>query len=157
MSSQSAGMRPAQILLAEDNENDAELTRIAFKKSKLPFDRHHVWDGEECMAFLRKQGVHADAPNPDLVLLDLNMPRMDGRAVMTAIVADEALRSIPVVVLTTSADDREVLKMYQLRCSSYIVKPVELQEFLQVAQSLADYWFGLVVLPTGSDRGEAIH
>jgi two-component system response regulator len=153
LSSQFEGLRTKQILLVEDNENDAELTRIAFKKSKLLFNLHHVWDGEECMAFLRKQDPHAGVPTPDLVLLDLNMPRMDGREVMAAIVADGIFRSIPVVILTTSADDREVFRMYQLRCNSYIVKPVDLQEFLQVAQSLSDYWFGIVVLPTA--RGES--
>lgn len=140
-------MRPAEILLVEDSENDAELTRIAFQKSKIPLNLHHVWDGAECMQFLHKQDPHASAPTPDLVLLDLNMPRMNGAEVMAAIVANEVLRSIPIVILTTSADEREILKLYQLRCSSYIMKPVDLQEFLRVAQALADYWFGLVVLP----------
>src|SRR5258708_7036166 len=117
--------RPAVILLVEDNENDVELTRIAFKRSKLLLDLHPVKDGVECMAFLRKEGEYTDAPTPDLILLDLNMPRMGGREVLTEMVEDEALCSIPVVVLTTSAQDEEILKMYKLRCSSYIVKPVD--------------------------------
>ena len=147
MTQLSAQGRPAEILLAEDNENDVELTRIGFRKAKMHLNLHHVRDGEECMQFLRKEGVFWDAPTPDLILLDLNMPRMDGREVLAEMVADEALKSIPVVVLTTSADEREVLKMYKLRCNSYIVKPVDLDQFLQVVRSLGEYWFELVVLP----------
>src|SRR5580704_15787028 len=97
--------RAAEILLAEDNLNDVELTRVAFKRSKLLLNLHHVRDGEECMAFLRKQGKYSNAPTPDLMLLDLNMPRKDGREVLAELVADETLNAIPVVVLTTSAQD----------------------------------------------------
>jgi|ERR1700722_388277 two-component system, chemotaxis family, response regulator Rcp1 len=148
MSSALSNSRPAEILLAEDNENDVELIRMGFKKSKLLINLHHVKDGEECMAFLRKQGKYADVATPDVILLDLNMPRMDGREVMTEMVADETLCYIPVVVLTTSAQDEEILKMYKLRCSSYIVKPVDFEKFLQVIRSFANYWFTVVVLPT---------
>jgi CheY-like chemotaxis protein len=147
--------RPAEILLVEDNEDDVELTRIGFKKSKLLLNLHHVKDGVECMEFLRKQGSHSHAPRPDLILLDLNMPRMDGREVMAEIVADEALRNLPVIVLTTSTDDEEILKMYNLRCSSYIAKPVDFDQFLRVVQSLADYWFTVVMLPVAQGAVEA--
>jgi CheY-like chemotaxis protein len=139
--------RPAEILLVEDNENDVELTRIGFKKSKLLLNLHHAKDGVECMEFLRKEGRYASVPRPDLILLDLNMPRMNGQEVLAEIVADQTLCNLPVIVLTTSTDDEEILKMYKLRCSSYIAKPVDLEQFLRVVQSLADYWFTVVVLP----------
>ena len=140
--------RPAEILLVEDNDNDVELTRQGFKRSKLLLNLHRAKDGEECMAFLRKQGQYAGVPTPDLILLDLNMPRMDGREVLAAMVADEALCHLPVVVLTTSSQEEEVLKMYKLRCSSYIIKPVDFDQFLQAIRSLAEYWFTVVVLAT---------
>jgi two-component system, chemotaxis family, response regulator Rcp1 len=146
--------RAAEILLVEDNENDVELTRIGFKKSKLLLNLHHAKDGVECMEFLRKQGAYAGAPRPDLILLDLNMPRMNGQEVLAEIVADEALCNLPVIVLTTSTDDEEILKMYKLRCSSYIAKPVDLEQFLRVVQSLADYWFTVVVLPATESAQE---
>lgn len=155
MTSTIANSRPAEILLAEDKEDDVELTRVGFKKSKLLLNLHHVKDGEQCLAFLRKQGEYANVPTPDLLLLDLNMPRMDGREVLAEMVADETLRSIPVVVLTTSAQDEEILKMYKLRCSSYIVKPVDFEKFLHVIRSLADYWFTIVVLPTSASMEKA--
>jgi CheY-like chemotaxis protein len=155
MTSTIANSRPAEILLAEDKEDDVELTRVGFKKSKLLLNLHHVKDGEQCLAFLRKQGQYANVPTPDLLLLDLNMPRKDGREVLAEMVADETLRSIPVVVLTTSAQDEEILKMYKLRCSSYIVKPVDFEKFLHVIRSLADYWFTIVVLPTSASKEKA--
>jgi CheY-like chemotaxis protein len=147
--------RPAELLLVEDNENDVELTRIGLKKSKLLLNLHHAKDGVECMEFLRKQGAYAGAPRPDLVLLDLNMPRMNGKEVLAEIVADEALCTLPVIVLTTSRDEEEILKMYKLRCSSYIVKPVDFEQLLRVVQSLADYWFTVVVLPSATGAIEA--
>jgi two-component system, chemotaxis family, response regulator Rcp1 len=139
--------RPAEILLAEDNDNDVELTRQGFKKCKLLLNLHHVRDGVECMAFLRKQGKYSGVPTPDLLLLDINMPRMDGREVLAEMVADEILNAMPVVVLTTSALDEEILRMYKLRCSSYIIKPVDFDQFLYVVRSIAEYWFTVVVLP----------
>ena len=139
--------RPAVILLVEDNDNDVELAREGFRMSKLVIDLHHLADGEECMAFLRKKGKYADAPTPDIILLDLNMPRMDGREVLTEISRDEKLRHLPVVILTTSQEEQEILKMYKLRCSSYIVKPVNFDQFLRVIQSFSDYWLTVVVLP----------
>jgi two-component system response regulator len=147
--------RPIAILLVEDNENDVMLTRLGFKKARLMVNLHHVRDGIECMEFLRREGdyAHADAPMPDLILLDLNMPRMGGREVMAEIVADERLRHLPVVILTTSAEEREILDMYKLRCSSYIVKPVDFDKFVRVIQTLGEYWFTVVVLPPGQHPG----
>jgi two-component system response regulator len=157
MNSKLANGRPAEILLVEDNENDVELTRLAFKKSKLMLSMHHVADGEECMAFLRKQGKYSDAPTPDLILLDLNMPRMDGREVLAEVVADKVLNAIPVVILTTSAQDEEILKLYKLRCSSYIIKPVDFEQFLSAVGLIAEYWFTVVVLPTANGAEEPAH
>jgi two-component system response regulator len=147
--------RAAEVLLVEDNENDLELTRIGFKRSKLMLNLHHAKDGVECMKFLRKQGAYANAPRPDLILLDLNMPRMNGQEVLAEIVADDALCTLPVIVLTTSTDEEEILKMYKLRCSSYIAKPVDFEQFLRVVQSMADYWFTVVVLPPIQSAMEA--
>ncbi len=142
-------VRPAQILLVEDNENDVELTKIGFQRARFAVNLHHVPNGEECMAFLRREGKYADAPMPDLILLDLNMPRMDGREVLQEITADDTLKHLPVVVLTTSDAEKDVLMSYRLRCNSYIVKPVGFENFSKAIQSLGDYWFTLVVLPSG--------
>ena len=139
--------RPAEILLVEDNENDVVLTRQGFRNSSPPVNLHHVSDGVECMAFLRHEGPYAAAPVPDLVLLDLNMPRMDGREVLAELVADERLRHLPVVILTTSAEEREILNMYRLRCSSYIVKPIDFKEFQRLIRLITEYWFTAVALP----------
>jgi chemotaxis family two-component system response regulator Rcp1 len=140
-------IRLAEILLVEDNAGDVELTREAFKKSEPAVNLHHAKDGEQCMAFIRKQGQYTNAPTPDMILLDLNMPRMDGREVLAEISNDESLRHLPVVLLTTSHEEQEILKMYQLRCSSYIVKPVDLHQFVRVIQTFSDYWLTVVVLP----------
>jgi len=143
--------RPAEILLVEDNDNDVELTRESFNRSKLAVNLHHVKDGEECMAFLRKQDKYAAMPLPDVILLDLNMPRMDGREVLAEISSDQTLRHLPVVILTTSAEDKEILKMYKLRCSSYIIKPVDFEEFVRVIRAFAEYWLTVVVLPSSPE------
>jgi len=148
MSIQRTGNRPAQILLVEDNDNDAELTRISFSKVKFAVNLSHVENGEECMAFLRKQGKYTDAPDPDLILLDLNMPRMGGQEVLREIAADPNLRRLPVIILTTSDAHKDVLDAYNLRCSSYIVKPIDFENFSKVIKGIAEYWFTLVVLPT---------
>jgi two-component system, chemotaxis family, response regulator Rcp1 len=155
MSNELANGRPAEILLAEDNENDVELTRQGFKRAKLLVNLHHVRDGEECLAFLRKRGKYSNAPTPDLLLLDLNMPKISGRDVLAQMTLDERLRSLPVVILTTSEEHEEILKMYQMRCSSYIVKPVDFDQFLKVVRAIADYWFTIVVLPTGVSTEKA--
>jgi two-component system, chemotaxis family, response regulator Rcp1 len=140
--------RPAEVLLVEDNDNDVELTRQGFKRGKLLVNLHCVSDGEQCLAFLRKQGEYASVPTPDLILLDLNMPKVNGREVLAEMMKDENLKSLPVVVLSTSEEGEEILKMYKMRCSSYIVKPVDFDQFLNVVRAIADYWFTVVVLPT---------
>jgi two-component system response regulator len=150
MTRELSGSHPAEILLVEDNESDVVLTRQGFKQAKLVVNLSHVENGEKCLAFLRKQGEYADAPTPDLVLLDLNMPVMDGREVLAEIVADDNLKRLPVVVLTTSETEADVLDMYKLRTSSYIVKPVDFEKFLRVIQGISDYWFTVVVLPNNS-------
>jgi CheY-like chemotaxis protein len=139
--------RLAQVLLVEDDDNDVFITRKGFEESKLALNLRHVKNGQECMAFLRKEGQYAKAPTPDLILLDLNMPVMNGREVLAEICKDEELRKLAVVVLTTSKSERDILEMYDLRCSSYIVKPVDFSQFQRVIQQLSDYWFTVVVLP----------
>jgi CheY-like chemotaxis protein len=139
--------RPAEILLVEDSDDDVELTRLGFKRARFAVRLHHVPNGEECMSFLRKQGKYADAPTPDLILLDLNMPRMDGNEVMEEVSRDDALRHLPIVVLTSSKAEEDILRSYKLRCSSYLVKPIDFEGFATMIQSLSDYWFTLVTLP----------
>lgn len=139
--------RPAVILLVEDNKVDVILTRRSFKRAKLSVNLHHVENGEQCMAFLRKEGKYADAPTPDLILLDLNLPIMDGREVLTELAKDDKLNHLPVVVLTTSKDERDVLAMYKLRCSAYITKPVDFKRFQEVIEKMSAFWFTVVVLP----------
>jgi two-component system, chemotaxis family, response regulator Rcp1 len=154
MPSELALSRPVEVLLVEDNENDVALTRQGFKRTKLHFNLHHVRNGEECMPFLREQNEYADVPTPDLILLDLNMPKMNGREVLAQMLADDHLMSIPVVVLSTSEEGEEILKFYKMRCSSYIVKPVDFEQFLRVVRSIADYWFSVVVLPTSGSAAK---
>lgn len=139
--------RTAVILLVEDNPDHAFLTREAFEDARLQCDLHHVETGDECMKFLRREGRYAGAPRPDLILLDIHMPRMNGYEVMEAINLDESLRSLTVVVLTSSADEMDVERMYKMRCNSYLTKPVEFNEFAAVVGKLSNYWFELVVLP----------
>lgn len=152
MTEAAAGSRPAVILLVEDNEGDVELTREAFRRAQLALDMYHVENGELCMQFLRREGEYADMPEPDLVLLDLNLPVMDGREVLAEMVADERLQHIPVVVLTTADEHAEIVKLYKMRVSSYIKKPVDFEQFLRVIRDLGHYWFTVVVLPNGSRR-----
>ena len=147
MNSSLAGRRAAEVLLVEDNMGDILLTREGFKRSNFPVNLHHVENGEDCLAFLRKEGAFADAPTPDLILLDLNMPVMDGREVMKTLVADQHFRHYPVVVLTTSANEQDIQEMYELRCSTYIVKPLDFEEFQRIIQVIAEYWFTVATLP----------
>lgn len=140
--------RPAKILLVEDNADDVELLRLSFARAEMEVDMLHVEDGAQCMRVLRKEGEYADALTPDLILLDLNLPVMDGREVLSEIVRDDALRALPVVVLTTSSAEQDIIDMYRLRCSSYITKPVEFGDFQNVVQQIRSYWFTLVELPT---------
>ena len=149
-----AESRVAEILLVEDNEDDVFLTREAFDAAGLRVSLHHVDNGEKCLQFLRKQGIYAHMPTPDLILLDMNMPVMNGHEVMSEIVRDEKLRHFPVVVLTTSYEIADIRKMYGLRCSSYITKPVNFENFVKAISQLAGYWLTVVVTPEADRLGK---
>jgi two-component system, chemotaxis family, response regulator Rcp1 len=140
-------VKPIELLLVEDSEPDVRLTMEALSEAKV---RNHLWvvdDGVEALEFLRRQGRYADAPRPDLILLDLNLPRMDGRQVLEEIKKDDALRCIPVVVLTTSKSEEDVLRAYHLHANCYITKPVDFDRFMEVVRSIEDFWLTVVTLP----------
>ncbi len=136
-----------EILLVEDNPGDARLTEEAFKDSRLLNSMHRVSDGVEALAYLRQEGQYATAARPDIILLDLNMPRKDGREVLAEIKNDPDLKSIPVVVLTTSDADTDVIKSYELHANCYITKPVDLEKFMNIVQRIEDFWLAIVRLP----------
>lgn len=136
-----------EILLVEDNPGDVDLTLEALDEAKIRNEVHVAEDGVEAMAFLRREGSYADAPRPDLVLLDLNMPRMDGREVLEEVKKDADLRRIPIVVLTTSEDEQDVLDAYEHSANAYIVKPVDFQQFFGTIRALEDFWLTVVRLP----------
>jgi CheY-like chemotaxis protein len=138
---------PIDILLVEDNPGDVRLTIEALKENKLQNNLHVVKDGLEAMAFLRQEGEHTDAPRPDLILLDLNLPGKDGREVLEEIKADEGLRRIPVVILTTSQAEEDILKTYDLHANCYVTKPVDLDQFTKVVRSIEEFWLTIVKLP----------
>jgi two-component system, chemotaxis family, response regulator Rcp1 len=144
--------RPIEILLVEDNPGDERLTREALKEGKVYSNLHWVKDGVEAMAFLRREGKHADAPRPDIILLDLNLPRKDGREVLQDIKSDESLRRIPVVVLTTSKAEADVLRTYDLHANCYVTKPVDLEKFITVVKSIDRFWLTVVTLPSNGHR-----
>ncbi|MBX3045986.1 MAG: response regulator [Anaerolineales bacterium] len=135
------------ILLVEDNPGDVRLTQEAFKDGMLRNNLHVAMDGEQAMDFLYRRGQFAEAPQPDLILLDLNLPKMNGREVLAAIKQDESLKRIPVVVLTTSQDEADITESYRQFASSYIVKPVSMEKFLKVVSSFKQYWLSVVKLP----------
>ena len=137
-----------QVLLVEDNPGDVRLTKEALKEGKLLNQLTVVGDGVEALSFLRKEGVYADAPQPELILLDLNLPKKDGREVLAEIKADPNLRRIPVVVLTTSSSEEDILKIYDLHANCYITKPVDLEQFMGVVKSIEDFWVSVVKLPS---------
>ncbi|CAN5692184.1 response regulator [soil metagenome] len=139
--------RNAVVLMAEDNDDHSFLARESFNDARLKADLHHVVDGMECMAFLRNEPPFENAPRPDLLLLDLHMPRMDGFEVMEAISKDESLRHLTVLALTTSTDSADVRRMYALGCRSFMVKPVEFDTFTAAIKQLTGYWLELVILP----------
>jgi CheY-like chemotaxis protein len=145
---QSLSGRQIEVLLVEDDPGDVLMTKEAFEDYKLSNQLHVVNDGAEAMDFLRQQGDHADAPRPDLVLLDLNLPRMDGREVLQAIKSDPGLASIPVVVLTTSEAEEDVLRSYSLHANAYVTKPVDFERFIQVVRQIDDFFVSVVRLPT---------
>ena len=145
--------RPAIILLVEDDPGDQELTRRALAKGKIRNELHIVEDGEEALNYLFRRKEFKDpsvSPRPDLLLLDLNLPRIDGREVLSRIKADSSLRSLAVVVLTTSGQDEDMLHSYDLGVNSYITKPVDAEQFSRVIRGLEEYWFQIVVLPSFS-------
>ncbi len=135
------------ILLVEDSPTDADLTRRALSRGEISSRLHHVMDGVDAMQFLKREGEHRNAVRPDLILLDLNMPRMNGREVLSRVKQDANLRNIPIVVLTTSNQERDVLDSYGLSANAYVVKPVEWSSFLDVVKRLSDFWLKIVRLP----------
>ncbi len=146
-------VKPIEILLVEDNPGDVRLTIEALKEAKVINHLTVLKDGVEALAFLRRQGSYAAAPRPHLIVLDLNLPKKDGREVLADIKADDNLKRIPVVVLTTSQDEQDVLKSYNLHANCYITKPVDLDQFVRVVRSIEDFWLGIVVLPTPNRPG----
>lgn len=140
-------IRPIEVLLVEDDPGDVVLTREAFADNKVSNKLSIVSDGEEAMRFLRREGDYTDAPRPDLVLLDLNLPRMDGRQVLQAIKDDETLRTIPVVVLTTSEAEEDIIRSYRLHANAYVTKPVDFDQFIKVVRQIDDFFVSVVKLP----------
>lgn len=142
--------RAAEILLVEDNPGDVRLAKEGLKESKVANNLYVVDDGVEAMAFLRKEGNYADAVTPDLVLLDLNLPKKDGREVLAEIKEDKDLRRIPIVILSTSQAEEDVLKTYDLHANCYVNKPVDLDQFVEIVKALNNFWFEMVTLPKGN-------
>jgi CheY-like chemotaxis protein len=139
--------RLVEILLVEDSPSDTELTLEALREAKVRNHLSLVEDGVQAMQFLRQEGAYAGAPRPDLIMLDLNLPRKDGREVLAEIKSDESLKTIPIVVLTTSRAEQDVLRAYQLSANCYITKPVDFEQFLNVVRSIESFWLFVVTLP----------
>jgi two-component system, chemotaxis family, response regulator Rcp1 len=144
-------VRPIEILLIEENPGDARLTEEALREGRVSNRLSHVIDGVEAMAFVRREPPFADAPRPDLILLDLNLPRKDGREVLAELKADPRLRLIPVVVLTTSEAEQDILRAYELHGNCYITKPVDLEKFLHIVRAVENFWLAVVKLPGRQD------
>lgn len=138
---------PIEVLLVEDNPGDVLLTKIALEDSKIRVNLNVVEDGVEAMAFLRKQGKYINMPHPDIILLDFNLPKKDGREVLAEVKTDDNLKRIPVVVLTTSQAEEDILKAYNLAANCYISKPVDFDQFVKIIQSIENFWFTVVKLP----------
>jgi CheY-like chemotaxis protein len=145
--------RPIEILLVEDSPSDTDLTLEALKDFKVRNHVSVVEDGVMALQFLRREGPFAEAPRPDLIMLDLNLPRKDGREVLAEIKKDERLKTIPVVVLTTSRADQDILRAYQLNANCYITKPVDFNQFLEVVRTIETFWLYVVALPPAPDAG----
>ncbi len=144
--------KPIDILLVEDSPGDARLTEEALKESKVLNRLHLARDGMEALAFVRREGAFSMAPRPDIILLDLNLPKKDGREVLAELKDDPALKNIPVVVLTTSKAEQDVLKAYELHANCYITKPVDFDKFMSVVRQIEDFWLTIVKLPSATDR-----
>jgi chemotaxis family two-component system response regulator Rcp1 len=142
-----------EVLLVEDSPGDVRLTREAFREANGAIHLHVACDGVEAMAFLRKQGPHTDAPRPDLILLDLNLPKMDGREVLALIKEDQDLKTIPTVILTTSEAEADIVTSYQLQANCYLSKPVQLDDFEAIVRSISDFWLSKVRLPQQAQNG----
>ena len=138
---------PIEILLVEDSPADVELTKLGFLEGKIANNLNVTINGDQAMAFLRRSGAYTDAPRPDLILLDLNLPGKDGREVLEEIKADDSLKQIPVVILTTSHADEDIVRAYGLHANAYMTKPVDFAGFVAVVKGITDYWFTLVKLP----------
>lgn len=141
-----------EILLVEDNMGDIELTQEAFQEMKICNQLHIARDGEEALDFLYRRGNYGDAVRPDIILMDLNMPKKNGKEVLEAIKQDEILKDIPVVMLTSSDAERDIVKSYQLHANAYVVKPVDFQQFMYVMQTVENFWLGVVKLPSKTGR-----
>ena len=144
--------KPVEILLVEDNLGDVRLTQEALNDGKVRNNMHVVEDGVEAVAFLRREGKYADAPRPDLILLDLNMPKKDGREVLAEIKTDEDRKRIPVVVLTTSKAEQDIFRAYDQHANCYITKPVDLDQFIKIVKGIEEFWFTIVKLPSDGRR-----
>lgn len=140
-------LQPIRILMVEDDPGDVRLTREALTSKKMHITMHHVPDGIEAMAFLRKEGAYTDTMRPDLILLDLNLPRMDGREVLAELQKETQLKRIPVIVLTTSAGEEDILAAYDMNANCYITKPVDWKQFIKVVELIEDFWLTVVKLP----------
>jgi two-component system, chemotaxis family, response regulator Rcp1 len=139
--------RPIEILLVEDSPSDAKLTLEALEAGKIANNLNHVIDGVEAMDYLRQRGKHSKAKRPDLIMLDLNLPRMDGRDVLKELKSDTLLKTIPIIVLTTSRADKDILQSYELNANCYITKPVDFPSFIDVVKSIEQFWLTVVTLP----------
>ena len=145
---------PIDVLLVEDSPGDVRLTKEAFREANRAIHLHVASDGVEAMAFLKREGTNANAPRPDLILLDLNLPRMDGREVLAEIKGDPSLKTIPTIILTTSDSEADIVKSYQLQANCYLSKPVELNAFENLVKSINDFWLTTARLPQqGSEKG----
>ena len=142
---------PIEILLVEDSRGDVRLTQEALKEAKVANNLSVVDDGEKALRFVRKEGEYAEAPRPDLILLDLNLPRKDGREVLEEIKSDPELRAIPVVILTTSRAEEDVLRAYNLYANCYITKPIDFGQFMEVVRTIEQFWLTVVKLPPNGD------
>ncbi len=147
------GGQPIEVLLVEDSPGDIRLTKEVLRDANRAIHLHVAFDGVEAMAFLRREGAHSGAPRPDLILLDLNLPKMDGREVLAQIKADESLKTIPTIILTTSEAEADIVKSYELQANCFLSKPVQLDAFESVVKSINDFWLTKVKLPHSGQRG----